>query len=114
MSAIDRLKSKISGLETKSLMDAFVPKSSGWLSRKMVVMLAVIGVLVLIGRENQALIMQYSCIMAGIWLLTQVIQDVAHSRDSRKVRIAMIEAMAKDGLSDEERKELGEKPGSPS
>ena len=108
MSTLDKLKSKVANLETKTLMDTFVPKTSGWLSRKLIVMLAIVATLVVIGRENQSLIIWSIVILGGVWMLTQVIQDIFNSRDARIIRCEIIRALAKDGLTPEELKRLDE------
>lgn len=109
MSSLSKLKSKVTNLEISSLMAAFVPKTSGWLSRKLIVMLAIVATLVVIGRENQSLIIWSVVILGSVWLLTQVIQDVFNSRDARIIRCEIIKALAQDGLTTDEIKSLDDK-----
>lgn len=106
MSKIDDLKTKLSKLEASAHFDSLLPKNSGWLSRKLIVALAAIAALIIIGRDNQAAIINWVGILAGIYIVTQALHDIFSGRDDRIARCALIAAMAKDGFSEEELKVL--------
>lgn len=102
MSAIDDLKGKLANLEISSKIGALVPKSSGWLSRKLITTLSVAGVVVYLGHDNIVLAL-YGVIVLGVaYLVTQAAHDIFQSRDDRIIRVAIIEALARDGLTPDE------------
>jgi divalent metal cation (Fe/Co/Zn/Cd) transporter len=107
MSKIDDLKAKLAELEAGSHITALMPKSSGWLSRKLLVVLAVIGVLIFLGRENVNLILGGIVTLGIVYLITQAAHDIVSSITDAWVRRKLIEAMAKDGLDDAEKAALG-------
>lgn len=102
MSSIENLKAQIAKLEAGESFNALLPKSSGWLSRKLVIALAIIGALIFIGRDNIALTIWATVILGGIYLVTQAAHDIFQSRDDRITRCELIKAMAQDGLTKEE------------
>lgn len=113
MSKIDDLKTKLAKLEASTHFDSLLPKSSGWLSRKLIVALAAIATLIIIGRDNQAAIINWVGILALAYLVVQAGHDVFSGRDDRITRCKLIDAMAKDGLSDEDLKALTVGPATP-
>lgn len=102
MSKIDALKSKIAKLEISSYIDTLLPKSSGWLSRKLCVVLAVIAALVIIGRDNQNLIISGMITLCVVYLIVQGMNDLMDKFVEGWTRNKIIEGMSKDGLSKEE------------
>jgi hypothetical protein len=107
MSKIDDLKGKLAKLEASAHFESLLPKSSGWLSRKLLVVLAIIGVLVFLGRENVNLILAGIITLGVVYLIAQAAQDISHDWSDAWVRRKLIDAMAKDGLSQEELEALG-------
>ena len=99
---ITDLKTKLAELEAGSHFNAMLPKTSGWFSRKLIVVLAVIGALIFLGRDNLNLIIGGIIALGMTYLIVQCAQDLMHSFCDAWVRRKLIDAMAKDGLSKEE------------
>ena len=55
MASIESLKAKLSKLEASSHFDTLLPKTSGWLSRKLLILLAVLAGMIYLGRDNLSL-----------------------------------------------------------
>jgi len=110
MSSIEDLETKLAKLKAGAHFDALLPKSSGWLSRKLVIALSVVGALLFIGRDNISLTIWATTILGGIYLLTQGAHDIFSSRDDRITRCELIRAMAKDGITKEELDAISGKP----
>lgn len=100
MSSIDTLKEKLSKLEASAHFNSLLPKSSGWLSRKLLVALAVVVAMFVIGRDNQALIINWIGIIAVTYLIAQAAHDIFSGRDDRITRVKLIEVMGPGEKSD--------------
>jgi hypothetical protein len=107
MSDIAKLQEKIAGLKVGAGFSSLLPKKSGWLSKKLLSMLAIVACLIWFGRENIALTINGIILVAVVYIIAQAVNDAVHSITEAWVRRAIINAMAVDGLSDEERKSLG-------
>lgn len=107
MASIEGLKDKISNLELGHQISGLIPKSSGWLSRKMLVTLAVVAGVLWLGRGNLMQTIQSIVHIVIIWLVVQTVQDVVHSICDAYVRGKLIDGAAKDGLSKDEMDSLG-------
>jgi hypothetical protein len=113
MSSIDALKSKLAKLETSNYIDALIPKSSGWLSRKLGVVLAVIAALIIIGRDNQNSIIAGIITLCVVYLIVQGVNDLMDKFVEGWTRVKIIEGMAKDGLTKEEIETITGVPAAP-
>lgn len=102
MSTVSDLQAKLE----KAKLGSLLPSTSGWLSRKLVVVLAVVAALIVIGRENVSLIVICMTVMACVYMIIQGIIDFGHDRNDTVIRGQLIAAAAKDGLTAEELKEL--------
>lgn len=102
MSKIDDLKNKLAKLEVGDHFEALLPKDAGWFSRKLLTLLAVIGVLVFLGRDNIGVILNLIGYLAIAYIVVQGFVDACKSRDDRITRCTLIVSMAKDGLTEEE------------
>jgi hypothetical protein len=111
MSNLDDLRKKLAKAEASAHFDSLLPKSSGWLSRKLIVVLAVIAALILLGRDNQSAIISGIITLGVVYLIVQAVQDLGHSASDAYARGKLIEAMAKDGLDANEIAAItGQKP----
>jgi hypothetical protein len=113
MSKIDDLKGKLAKLEASAHFDALLPKDAGWFSRKLLVLLAVIGVLVFLGRDNIGVILNLIGYITIAYIVVQGFVDACKSRDDRITRCTLIVSMAKDGLTEEELAAISGKPADP-
>lgn len=102
MASIDALKSKLAKLEVSTHIDALIPKSSGWLSRKLGVVLAVIVALIIIGRDNTNSIISGIITLCVVYLIVQGVNDLMDKFVEGWTRSKIIDGMAKDGISKEE------------
>lgn len=108
MADIKKLEDKLAKLKLSSSFGAFLPKTSGWLSRKLLVALALIGGLIFLGRDNITLVIYGMIILGSIYMITQTLHDIFTCREDGATRRALIAAMAADGnLSSEELAVLG-------
>lgn len=104
---VQKLESKLQELKAKSKLDWILPKtSSSWFSRKLFVALTLLGVLVFLGRDNINTVLTGIVYLGITYLIVQGVQDVVTKIVDGWVRRTVIEAMAKDGLDEAERKEL--------
>jgi divalent metal cation (Fe/Co/Zn/Cd) transporter len=103
---IEDLKAKISNLELGHQISGLVPKSSGWLSRKMLVTLAVVAGVLWLGRGNLMQTIQSIVYIVIVWLIVQTVQDVVHSICDAYVRGKLIDGAARDGLTADEVREI--------
>lgn len=102
MSSIDALKAKLAKLEASTHIDALIPKSSGWLSRKLGVVLTAMAVLIFIGRDSVATIIAGIITLGVTYLIVQGVNDLMDKFVEGWTRVKIIEGMSKDGLTKEE------------
>ena len=93
MSKIDDLKTKLTKMEADAHLDTLLPKDAGWLSRKLIVLLILIGLLAFVLRDTLPLLVQATVALGMTWMIVQGVLDACKSRDDRKVRIALIYSM---------------------
>ena len=109
---LDKLHTALKSVESGQQMQSLIPKSSSWLSRKLLVTLAVIGGILWLGKASIMLTIHEAVVLAAVYLISQCIQDVGHSIADAYVRGKLIEGASKDGLDAEEQKNLGGSVGS--
>jgi hypothetical protein len=107
MSDIQKLEDKLIKLKSKAHFDTFLPKGSSWLSKKLLSMLAIVAALIWLGRDNLALSINGIILVSVVYIIAQAVNDAVHSVTEAWVRRTLIQAMAVDGLNEEERKALG-------
>jgi hypothetical protein len=103
---IEDLRQKISNLELGHQISGLIPKSSGWLSRKMLVTLGIVAGVLWLGRGNLTQAIQSIVSIVVVWLIAQTVQDVVHSFCDAYVRGKLIDGAAKDGLTTDEVREI--------
>ncbi len=106
MSTIQKLEDRISKLKVGANLSSLLPKNSGWLSRKLLVTLALVGGLIFLGRDNITLVIYGIIILGSVYMVTQTLHDIFVCREDGMTRRQLITAMASDGLSPEETKAL--------
>lgn len=115
MSEIEALEAQLKQLKDKAL--GTLPKSSGWFSRKLITVLVLAGSLVFLGREQIANVIVGLVWLGIAYLAAQGIVDAvrewkagsleeAKTDANARIRIALIEASAKDGFDATEREAL--------
>lgn len=112
MNDIASLEAKLK--ELKNSAAGALPKSSGWLSRKLLTLLVIAGIVIFLGREQiSAVIVSLSWLCLGYLLVQGIVDAVrewqagklarAHVEADAMIRIAWIDAAARDGFDDAEK-----------
>lgn len=108
MSTIEKLQEKLEKLKASSAVQSLIPSSSGWLSRKLWVALAIVATLVIVGRENINIVLNGIITLGMVYIIAQGVHDIVQSLGEAYVRGKIVTNLAKDGLTVEEIKAVNE------